>query len=202
MDITLQVHLIPCKANFEGDGVTRDKDGYYWIRGRVDDVINVSGHRISTAEVESALVLHPQCAEAAVVGVPDDLTGQAIFVFASLKDLPSTPASASSNLGTSRDHLREKAGQADRDEVLKKTAQSLILQIRSHIGAFASAKRIVIVSDLPKTRSGKIMRRILRKIASGEVVNATEEEMSKLGDLSTLSDPAIVASIIAKVHQK
>jgi len=128
-----------------GDGVTRDKDGYYWIRGRVDDVINVSGHRISTAEVESALILHPQCAEAAVVGVPDDLTGQAIFVFASLKDVPTTPMSATHDLGTSREHLMEKAAQSDRDEMIKKTAQSLVMQIRSHIGSFASAKKVIVV---------------------------------------------------------
>lgn len=130
---------------FTGDGVTRDKDGYYWIRGRVDDVINVSGHRLSTAEIESALIAHPATAEAAVIGVNDDVTGQAIFCFVSLKDQgPATP-STPHDLGTSVSHLKAQASQERDEEYLKKMAQALILQVRSHIGPFASPKRIVIV---------------------------------------------------------
>lgn len=127
---------------FTGDGVTRDKDGYYWIRGRVDDVINVSGHRLSTAEIESALILHPACAEAAVIGVNDDVTGQAIFCFVSLKEsteVPSTPH----DLNTSVSHLKEQSKEDKNEEFIKKTAQSLIMQVRSHIGPFASPKRII-----------------------------------------------------------
>lgn len=163
---------------FTGDGVTRDKDGYYWIRGRVDDVINVSGHRLSTAEIESALVLHPACAEAAVVGIPDDLTGQAVCCFVSLK-----PTHASEDSAT--------------------LAKQFIQQVRAHIGPFASPKRIVITNDLPKTRSGKIMRRVLRKIAAGEVDGTESEEglKAKLGDLSTLADSSIIPSLIAKVRE-
>ncbi|KAI9027859.1 acetyl-coenzyme A synthetase [Hyaloraphidium curvatum] len=184
---------------FTGDGVTRDKDGYYWIRGRVDDVINVSGHRLSTAEIESALILHPACAEAAVIGVNDDVTGQAIFCFVSLKG-DDAPPQTPHDLATSTAHLKEQSKEARDAEYLKKTAQSLIHQVRSHIGPFASPKRIVIVGDLPKTRSGKIMRRVLRKIANGDVTTTTEEDMGKLGDLSTLSDPGIVPQLIQKVH--
>ncbi|KAJ3120505.1 acetyl-CoA synthetase [Nowakowskiella sp. JEL0407] len=169
---------------FTGDGVTRDKDGYYWIRGRVDDVINVSGHRMSTAEIESALILHPLCAEAAVVGVNDEITGQAVICFVTLKSDPSGASEA-------------------------ETIKSLIMQVRTHIGPFASPKRIVIAPDLPKTRSGKIMRRILRKIAGGEVdagdLKETPESTSedklreKLGDLSTLADPSVIATLVGKV---
>ncbi|KAI9209836.1 uncharacterized protein BJ171DRAFT_485164 [Polychytrium aggregatum] len=164
------------KYYFTGDGVTRDADGYYWIRGRVDDVINVSGHRLSTAEIESALILHPACAEAAVVGINDDVTGQAIVCFASLK-----------------------SHHADETAITK----AFVAQIRTHIGPFATPKRIVITPELPKTRSGKIMRRILRKVAGQEVTLADLEDedglRNKLGDLSTLADPSIVPTLIKKV---
>lgn len=151
---------------FTGDGVTRDKDGYYWIRGRVDDVINVSGHRMSTAEIESALVLNPGCAEAAVVGAPDELTGQKIIAFV----IPKASISDSS------------AFTAD-----------LIKIVRTEIGPIATPKRIVVVNDLPKTRSGKIMRRVLRKIACGEA--------DGLGDLSTLAEPGIIPVLIKKFQE-
>ncbi|KAJ1551375.1 acetyl-CoA synthetase [Nowakowskiella sp. JEL0078] len=166
---------------FTGDGVTRDKDGYYWIRGRVDDVINVAGHRMSTAEIESALILHPQCAEAAAVGINDEITGQAVICFVTLK--------------TECENESE-------------TIKSLIGQVRTHIGPFATPKRVILVHDLPKTRSGKIMRRVLRKIAGGEVnsedlkssdgESSDEKLKEKLGDLSTIDDPSIIATLIRK----
>jgi len=149
---------------FTGDGAGRDHEGYYWIRGRVDDVVNVSGHRLSTAEIEAALIEHPSVAEAAVVGITDELTGQAVNAFVSLKD--------SSSLS---DALRKE----------------LVLQVRKSIGPFAAPKAIFVVPDLPKTRSGKIMRRILRKILAGEE--------GELGDISTLSDPGVVEVIIGVV---
>ncbi|KAL1973333.1 hypothetical protein VTN31DRAFT_5968 [Thermomyces dupontii] len=149
---------------FTGDGAARDSDGYYWIRGRVDDVVNVSGHRLSTAEIEAALLEHAAVAEAAVVGIADELTGQAVNAFVSLK-----PGHESS-------------------EQLRK---DLILQVRKSIGPFAAPKAVYIVDDLPKTRSGKIMRRILRKVLSGEE--------DSLGDISTLSDPGVVEKVIATV---
>ncbi|ODV88653.1 hypothetical protein CANCADRAFT_3299 [Tortispora caseinolytica NRRL Y-17796] len=149
---------------FTGDGAARDHDGYYWIRGRVDDVVNVSGHRLSTAEIESALAQHPEVAESAVVGTPDDLTGQSVNAFVTLKD------------GETKD--------AD----IKK---QLILHVRKLIGPFAAPKTVILVNDLPKTRSGKIMRRILRKVLSGEE--------DQLGDMSTLSNPAAVAQVIEAV---
>ncbi|KAI9770698.1 MAG: acetyl-CoA synthetase [Geoglossum simile] len=151
---------------FTGDGAGRDHEGYYWIRGRVDDVVNVSGHRLSTAEIEAALIEYPAVAEAAVVGVQDELTGQAVNAFVALKD--SNEANA---------------------EVRK----DLVLQVRKSIGPFAAPKAIYVVEDLPKTRSGKIMRRILRKILSGEE--------DSLGDTSTLSDPSVVEKIIQTVHE-
>ncbi|KAI9029904.1 acetyl-coenzyme A synthetase [Phycomyces nitens] len=152
----LDTYLNPYKGfYFTGDGASRDKDGYIWIRGRVDDVINVSGHRLSTAEIESALIHHESVAEAAVVGGQDDLTGQCIHAFATLKP----------NVDVSDGLERE-----------------LSLQVRKVIGPFATPKRIYVVSDLPKTRSGKIMRRILRKIVNGE--------HDQLGDISTLADPS------------
>ncbi|XP_047321296.1 acetyl-coenzyme A synthetase, chloroplastic/glyoxysomal-like [Impatiens glandulifera] len=147
---------------FSGDGCSRDKDGYYWLTGRVDDVINVSGHRIGTAEVESALVSHPQCAEAAVVGYEHEVKGQGIYAFVTLVD-----------------------GIAFSEELRK----SLILTVRNQIGAFAAPDKIHWAPGLPKTRSGKIMRRILRKIAS--------RELDELGDISTLSDPSVVDQLIA-----
>ncbi|CAG8477541.1 9764_t:CDS:2 [Diversispora eburnea] len=148
---------------FTGDGVGRDKDGYYWIRGRVDDVINVSGHRLSTAEIESALLIHPSVAEAAVVGVHDDLTGQCVHAFTTLKT--------------------DQEGTTDVNE--------LKLQVRNVIGSFATPRRVYIVKDLPKTRSGKIMRRILRKIVAGET--------DQLGDLTTISDPSLISILIDDV---
>ncbi|KAL0549399.1 hypothetical protein IC582_013881 [Cucumis melo] len=146
---------------FTGDGCTRDKDGYYWLTGRVDDVINVSGHRIGTAEVESALVSHPQCAEAAVVGVEHEVKGQGIYAFVTLVD-----------------------GVSYSEELRK----SLILTVRKQIGAFAAPDKIHWAPGLPKTRSGKIMRRILRKIAS--------KQLDELGDTSTLADPGVVNQLI------
>ncbi|CAL9055255.1 unnamed protein product [Musa banksii] len=147
---------------FTGDGCSRDKDGYFWLTGRVDDVINVSGHRIGTAEVESALVSHPHCAEAAVVGVEHEIKGQSIYAFVSLVE------------GVSY------------SEGIRK---SLILAVRNQIGAFAAPDKIHWAPGLPKTRSGKIMRRILRKIASGQ--------LDELGDTSTLADPNVVDQLIA-----
>ncbi|KAJ0551018.1 putative acetate--CoA ligase [Helianthus annuus] len=147
---------------FSGDGCRRDKDGYYWITGRVDDVINVSGHRIGSAEVESALVSHPNCAEAAVVGVEHEVKGQCIYAFV-------TPVEGVAY-----------------SEDLKK---SLMLSVRTNIGAFAVPEKIHWAPGLPKTRSGKIMRRILRKIAS--------RQLDDLGDISTLADPNVVGQIFA-----
>ncbi|ORX58690.1 acetyl-coenzyme A synthetase [Hesseltinella vesiculosa] len=162
----LETYLKPYPGfYFTGDGASRDKDGYIWIRGRVDDVINVSGHRLSTAEIESALVQHQAVAEAAVIGGHDDLTGQCIHAFVSLKP----------NLDTA-DGLEKE----------------LTLQVRKIIGPFATPKRIYVVPDHPKTRSGKIMRRILRKIVNGE--------QDQLGDISTLADPSVVQVLIEKVH--
>ena len=146
---------------FTGDGCRRDADGYYWITGRVDDVINVSGHRMGTAEVESALVAHPKVSEAAVVGYPHDLKGQGIYAYVTLME--GEPA----------------------DEELRK---ELVRWVRKEIGPIASPDLIQFAPGLPKTRSGKIMRRILRKIA--------EDEFGNLGDTSTLADPAVVDDLI------
>jgi len=146
---------------FTGDGARRDEDGYYWITGRVDDVINVSGHRLGTAEVESALVLHPSVAEAAVVGYPHDIKGQGIYAYVTLM-----------------------AG-ADGSEELRK---ELITLVRKEIGPTATPDVIQWAPGLPKTRSGKIMRRILRKVAANELDN--------LGDTTTLADPSVVDNII------
>jgi acetyl-CoA synthetase len=147
---------------FTGDGCRRDEDGYYWITGRVDDVINVSGHRIGTAEVESALVAHPKVAEAAVVGFPHEIKGQAIYAFVTLI-----------------------AGE-DGDDALRKELNG---EVRKDIGALAAPETIQFAPALPKTRSGKIMRRILRKIAEGET--------SGFGDISTLADPSVVDALLA-----
>lgn len=152
-----------------GDGAKRDEDGYYWITGRVDDVLNVSGHRLGTAEIESALVSHPLVAEAGVVGIPHNIKGQGIFAFVILK----------------QDHTG--------NELLK---LELIEQVKNEISAIAKPDVIYFANDLPKTRSGKIMRRILRKIAGGEVENASE-----LGDLSTLSNPHIVDELMRAVKK-
>lgn len=154
---------------FTGDSAARDKDGYIWIKGRVDDVINVSGHRMSTAEIESALVGHPGVAETAVVGAPDEMTGQSITAFVALKP----------------DYVHQESEEA----LLKE----LTIQVRRAIGPFATPKRIICVKDLPKTRSGKIVRRVLRKIVCGEA--------DQLGDLSTVSDPEVVGDIIVRIVQ-
>ena len=171
-DRFLDTYLNPYKGYyFTGDGAARDKDGYIWILGRVDDVVNVSGHRLSTAEIEAAIIEDRMVAECAVVGFNDDLTGQAVAAFVVLKD-KSTWASAS-------------------EEELQDIKKHLILTVRKDIGPFAAPKLIVLVDDLPKTRSGKIMRRILRKILAGE--------SDQLGDVSTLSNPGVVKHLIDSV---
>jgi acetyl-CoA synthetase len=146
---------------FTGDGAKRDKDGYYWITGRVDDVLNISGHRMGTAEIESALVLHESVAEAAVVGFPHDIKGQGIYCYVTL------------------------VKGVEPSEELKK---ELVKLVRSEIGPIASPDVIQWAPGLPKTRSGKIMRRILRKIAANET--------DSLGDTSTLADPAVVDDLV------
>ena len=146
---------------FTGDGCRRDADGYYWITGRVDDVINVSGHRMGTAEVESALVAHPKVSEAAVVGFPHDIKGQGIYAYVTLM-----------------------TGEEPTEELRKE----LVTWVRKEIGPIASPDLIQFAPGLPKTRSGKIMRRILRKIA--------EDDCGALGDISTLADPAVVEQLI------
>ena len=146
---------------FTGDGCRRDRDGYYWITGRVDDVINVSGHRMGTAEVESALVLHPQVSEAAVVGFPHDIKGQGIYCYVTLN-----------------------AGEVADDDL----TGALRAHVRNEIGPIATPDHLHFTPALPKTRSGKIMRRILRKIA--------ENEFGSLGDTSTLADPSVVDALI------
>jgi acetyl-CoA synthetase len=148
---------------FTGDGARRDADGYYWITGRVDDVMNVSGHRIGTAEVESALVLHEAVAEAAVVGYPHAVKGEGIYAYVTLM-----------------------AGNNEDPEQLR---SELINLVRQQIGAFAKPEHIQWAPGLPKTRSGKIMRRILRKIAA--------DDLDNLGDTSTLADPAVVDDLVA-----
>jgi acetyl-CoA synthetase len=152
---------------FTGDGCRRDADGYYWITGRVDDVINVSGHRMGTAEVESALVAHPSVSEAAVVGYPHDIKGQGIYAYVTLM-----------------------AGEEPTDSLRK----DLVAYVRKEIGPIASPDLIQFAPGLPKTRSGKIMRRILRKIA--------EDEFGALGDTSTLADPAVVDDLVANRQNK
>ncbi len=152
---------------FTGDGCRRDADGYYWITGRVDDVINVSGHRMGTAEVESALVSHDKVSEAAVVGYPHDIKGQGIYSYVTLMK-----------------------GVEPTEELRKE----LVAHVRKEIGAIASPDKLQFAPGLPKTRSGKIMRRILRKIA--------EDDFSALGDTSTLADPAVVDDLIANRQNK
>ena len=152
---------------FSGDGARRDKDGYYWITGRVDDVINVSGHRMGTAEVESALVLHNDVAESAVVGYPHEIKGQGIYAYVTLNDGI-----------TSNDELK----------------RELVQHVRNEIGSFASPDIIQWAPGLPKTRSGKIMRRILRKIATNDIDN--------LGDTSTLAEPEVVNGLIESRENK
>ena len=152
---------------FTGDGCRRDADGYYWITGRVDDVLNVSGHRMGTAEVESALVAHPKVSEAAVVGYPHDIKGQGIYCYVTLMN-----------------------GEAP-TEALRKELRDWV---RSEIGPIASPDLIQFSPGLPKTRSGKIMRRILRKIA--------EDDFANLGDTSTLADPSVVESLVENRQNK
>jgi len=146
---------------FTGDGCRRDADGYYWITGRVDDVINVSGHRMGTAEVESALVAHNKVAESAVVGYPHDIKGQGIYAYVTLMS---------------------------GEEPTEKLRKELSDWVRKQIGPIAKPDLIQWAPGLPKTRSGKIMRRILRKIA--------EDDFSALGDTSTLADPSVVDDLI------
>jgi acetyl-CoA synthetase len=147
---------------FTGDGARRDKDGHYWITGRVDDVLNISGHRLGTAEIESALVLHSDISEAAVVGMPHEIKGQGIYAYVSLM-----------------------AG-IEGTESLK---NDLVALVRKEIGPIATVDKIQFAQGLPKTRSGKIMRRILRKIA--------EDDYAELGDTSTLAEPGVVDDLIA-----
>ncbi len=146
---------------FTGDGCRVDEDGDYWLMGRIDDVVNVSGHRIGTAEIESALVSHSDVAEAAVVPIPDEIKGQSLYAFVTLvkeaEELPSLPAEL-------RDHVRKE------------------------IGPLAIPDKIRFAKALPKTRSGKIMRRVLRKIA--------EKDLENLGDISTLADPSVIENLL------
>jgi acetyl-CoA synthetase len=163
----LETYLRPYAGYyFTGDGCRRDEDGYYWITGRVDDVINVSGHRLGTAEVESAIVTHPACAEAAVTGYPHPIKGSGIFAYVILKE-----------------------GYEESQELIGELRN----EARHHIGPIATPDVIVIARGLPKTRSGKIMRRLLRKIAA--------EEYEELGDTTTLADPTVVDELIEKRKQ-
>jgi acetyl-CoA synthetase len=146
---------------FSGDGARKDEDGFFWLMGRVDDVINVSGHRMGTAEVESALVSHEAVAESAVVGFPHDIKGQGIYAFVTLKE------------------------DFEPSDELKK---ALVAHVRNEIGPIASPDKLHFAPALPKTRSGKIMRRILRKIAEGAV--------NELGDTSTLAEPEVVDRLV------
>ncbi|MGC1801886.1 MAG: acetyl-coenzyme A synthetase, partial [Solirubrobacterales bacterium] len=149
---------------FVGDAARKDEDGYFWILGRVDDVVNVSGHRLSTAEVESAVVSHPKVAECAVIGIADEDTGQAICAFVTLEgDLEGT------------------------DEIAKEINEHVAIRISK----IARPKRIIWAGDLPKTRSGKIMRRLLRDIGEGR----------ELGDVTTLRDPAVMEQLEVKVKE-
>ena len=144
-----------------GDGARRDEDGYLWLMGRIDDVINVSGHRIGTAEVESSLVAHPKVAEAAVVGMPHSLKGQGIYAFVTLKS--------------------EVQPSPDLEKELK-------AHVRKQIGPIATPDALQFADGLPKTRSGKIMRRILVKVAAGN--------LDELGDTSTLADPSVIDDLV------
>jgi acetyl-CoA synthetase len=147
---------------FTGDGARRDEDGYYWITGRVDDVLNVSGHRLGTAEIEGAIGAHPSVAEAAVVGFPHDIKGQGVYAYVTLM-----------------------AGIVEDNNTLIE----IKLKVRQLIGPHASPDKIQFTPALPKTRSGKIMRRILRKIAEGDT--------NSFGDTSTLADPGVVDSLVS-----
>jgi acetyl-CoA synthetase len=155
---------------FTGDGATRDAQGYIYITGRVDDVLKKAGHRIGTSEIESALLMSPLVAEAAVVGVPDEIKGEAIVVFAILKS-----------------HVREDTGETSLELVA-----DLKSEVRRHVGAIATPDYVIFTDWLPKTRSGKVMRRLLRKIAEGDTSN--------LGDLSTLNDPQFMPLLIKRTN--
>jgi acetyl-CoA synthetase len=146
---------------FTGDGCRVDNDGDYWLMGRIDDVVNVSGHRIGTAEVESALVSHPSVSEAAVVAMPHEIKGQGLYAYVTLKE-----------------------GNQPSDDLKK----ALVAHVRKEIGPIAQPDKIQFTDAMPKTRSGKIMRRILRKVAEGDVSN--------LGDTTTLADPSVVDRIV------
>jgi acetyl-CoA synthetase len=150
---------------FTGDGARRDEDGYIWLIGRVDDVINVSGHRLGTAEVESSLVAHPKVAEAAVVGYPHEIKGEGIYAYVTLKDSV---------------------------ELTEELRNELTMHVRKEIGPIASPDVIHFTSALPKTRSGKILRRILRKIASGDI--------DQLGDTATLADGAVISDLLKAIN--
>jgi len=163
---------------FTGDGAKRDKDGYFWLLGRVDDVMNVAGHRISTMEVESALVDHPAVAEAAVVGRAHEIKGTAIVAFVTIKDAHDGPSGATGGAATAH------AGPAMMDELKE--------HVVTKIGKLARPDEILFTSDLPKTRSGKIMRRLLRDIADGKAV----------GDTTTLADPAVIARLKVKYEEQ
>ena len=152
---------------FSGDGCRRDSDGYYWITGRVDDVINVSGHRMGTAEVESALVAHPKVSESAVVGYPHDVKGQGIYAYVTLMEGLEPTEELKIELGN---------------------------WVRNEIGPIAKPDLLQWAPGLPKTRSGKIMRRILRKIA--------ENDYNNLGDISTLADPSVVEHLVTERMNK
>jgi acetyl-CoA synthetase len=152
---------------FTGDGARRDEDGFYWITGRVDDVINVAGHRLGTAEIESALVAHPKVAEAAVVGYPHDIKGQGIYAYVTL------------------------LADQEPNETLR---GELVKWVRDGISPIAAPDLVQWAPSLPKTRSGKIMRRILRKIAA--------DESDQLGDVSTLADPTVVADLVSNRMNK
>ncbi|THU90999.1 acetate--CoA ligase, partial [Dendrothele bispora CBS 962.96] len=167
----LDTYMNPYPGYFyTGDSASRDEDGDIWIKGRIDDVINVSGHRLSTAEIESALILHKGVAEAAVIGIGDDMTGQAVHAFVIMKPEFSYSSSNETSL-----------------------VKELIIQVRKVIGPFAAPKKVYIVGNLPKTRSGKIMRHIIRKIVAGE--------SDQLGDLSTVAEPSAVDQIKQKVSE-
>ena len=146
---------------FTGDGCRIDEDGDFWLMGRIDDVVNVSGHRIGTAEVESALVSHPKVAEAAVTPMPHEIKGQGLYAYVTLVD-----------------------GVKESDELKKE----LVNHVRKEIGPIAAPDKVQFAAGLPKTRSGKIMRRILRKIA--------ENDVSNLGDITTLADPSVVENLV------
>lgn len=165
-----KTYLSPYKGlYFTGDGAFRDIDGFYWITGRIDDVLNVSGHRIGSAEVESALVAHKSVAEAAVVGVPHDIKGSAIFAYVTLKE----------------------NAMLEKDINITTELQN---QVREHLGAFARPDFVLVAPALPKTRSGKIMRRLLRKLASKDF------DPEQLGDTSTLADPAVLDDLLIRIQ--